>query len=83
LCLYIDKPSIRYFKKAGYSVIGFIELHYGNSLKSNSVFVSTFDMVLTVSNEGAIETTRRLSVQEGLLVGTSSGGERSRLAQDG
>jgi cysteine synthase len=42
-------------------------------LSLNSVFVSTFDMVLTVSDEGAMETTRRPAVQEGLLVGTSSG----------
>jgi len=35
--------------------------------------VSIVDMVLTVSDEEAIETTRRLAVQEGLLVGTSSG----------
>lgn len=31
------------------------------------------DMVFTVSDEEAIETTRRLSKEEGLLVGTSSG----------
>jgi len=31
------------------------------------------DMVFTVSDEEAIETTRRLSHEEGLLVGTSSG----------
>jgi cysteine synthase A len=31
------------------------------------------DMVFTVSDEEAIETTRRLSIEEGLLVGTSSG----------
>ena len=35
--------------------------------------VSLVDLVLTVSDEEAIETTRRLAVQEGLLVGTSSG----------
>ena len=31
------------------------------------------DMVFTVSDEEAIETTRKLSQEEGLLVGTSSG----------
>jgi len=35
--------------------------------------VNIVDMVLTVSDEEAIETTRRLSREEGLLVGTSSG----------
>ena len=35
--------------------------------------VDIVDMVMTVSDEEAIETTRRLSKQEGLLVGTSSG----------
>ncbi|HOO72136.1 MAG TPA: cysteine synthase A [Spirochaetota bacterium] len=35
--------------------------------------VSLVDMVFTVSDDEAIETTRRLSKEEGLLVGTSSG----------
>ncbi len=35
--------------------------------------VSLVDMVFTVSDQEAIETTRRLSQEEGLLVGTSSG----------
>jgi len=35
--------------------------------------VNLVDMVITVSDEEAIETTRRLSREEGLLVGTSSG----------
>jgi cysteine synthase A len=35
--------------------------------------VDLVDMVMTVSDEEAIETTRRLSREEGLLVGTSSG----------
>lgn len=35
--------------------------------------VNLVDMVFTVSNEEAIETTRRLSKEEGLLVETSSG----------
>jgi cysteine synthase A len=35
--------------------------------------VKLVDMVFTVSDEEAIETTRRLSREEGLLVGTSSG----------
>jgi cysteine synthase A len=35
--------------------------------------INLVDSVFTVSDEEAIETTRRLSAQEGLLVGTSSG----------
>ena len=35
--------------------------------------VNLVDMVFTVSDEEAVETTRRLSHEEGLLVGTSSG----------
>jgi cysteine synthase A len=35
--------------------------------------VDLVDMVMTVSDDEAVETTRRLSRQEGLLVGTSSG----------
>ena len=35
--------------------------------------VELVDMVMTVSDEEAIETTSRLSKEEGLLVGTSSG----------
>jgi cysteine synthase A len=35
--------------------------------------VNLVDMVFTVSDEEAIDTTRRLSREEGLLVGTSSG----------
>ena len=35
--------------------------------------VNLVDMVFTVSDEDAVETTRRLSREEGLLVGTSSG----------
>lgn len=39
------------------------------------------DMVFTVSDEEAIETTRRLSHVEGLLVGTSSGANVSSALQ--
>lgn len=35
--------------------------------------INLIDMVFTISDEEAIETTRRLSREEGLLVGTSSG----------
>jgi cysteine synthase A len=35
--------------------------------------VNLIDMVFTISDEEAVETTRRLSREEGLLVGTSSG----------
>ena len=35
--------------------------------------VKMVDMVFTVTDEEAIETTRQLSHEEGLLVGTSSG----------
>ena len=35
--------------------------------------VDLVDMVFTVTDEEAVETTRKLSAQEGLLVGTSSG----------
>lgn len=35
--------------------------------------INIVDYVITVSDEEAIETTRRLSIEEGLLVGTSSG----------
>ena len=35
--------------------------------------INLVDMVITVSDDEAIETTRRLACEEGLLVGTSSG----------
>ncbi len=43
--------------------------------------VNLVDMVFTVSDEDAIETTRRLSREEGLLVGTSSGANVSAALQ--
>ncbi len=45
----------------------------GDGFVPDVLDVSMVDMVFTVSDEEAIETTRRLSREEGLLVGTSSG----------
>jgi cysteine synthase A len=45
----------------------------GDGFVPDVLDVNLVDMVFTVSDEEAIETTRRLSQQEGLLVGTSSG----------
>ena len=45
----------------------------GDGFVPDVLDVSLVDMVFTVSDEEAIETTRRLSHEEGLLVGTSSG----------
>jgi cysteine synthase A len=45
----------------------------GDGFVPDVLDVSLVDMVFTVSDEEAIETTRRLSQEEGLLVGTSSG----------
>lgn len=45
----------------------------GDGFVPDVLDVSLVDMVFTVSDEEAVETTRRLSHEEGLLVGTSSG----------
>jgi len=45
----------------------------GDGFVPDVLDVRLVDMVFTVSDEEAIETTRRLSHEEGLLVGTSSG----------
>jgi cysteine synthase A len=45
----------------------------GDGFVPDVLDVNLVDMVITVSDEVAIETTRRLSQEEGLLVGTSSG----------
>jgi cysteine synthase A len=45
----------------------------GDGFVPDVLDVRLVDMVFTVSDEEAIETTRRLSREEGLLVGTSSG----------
>jgi len=45
----------------------------GDGFVPDVLDVKLVDMVITVTDEEAIETTRRLSQEEGLLVGTSSG----------
>ncbi|MFH0900589.1 MAG: cysteine synthase A [Pseudomonadota bacterium] len=45
----------------------------GDGFVPDVVDRSMLDMVMTVSDEDAIETTRRLAAAEGILVGTSSG----------
>jgi cysteine synthase A len=45
----------------------------GDGFVPDVLDINLVDFVFTVSDEEAIETTRRLSSQEGLLVGTSSG----------
>jgi len=45
----------------------------GDGFVPDVLDVNLVDMVITVTDEEAIETTRRLSREEGLLVGTSSG----------
>ncbi|MGE5221986.1 MAG: cysteine synthase A [Omnitrophica WOR_2 bacterium] len=45
----------------------------GDGFVPNILDVNLIDMVITVTDEEAIDTTRRLALEEGLLVGTSSG----------
>jgi cysteine synthase A len=45
----------------------------GDGFVPDVLDVGLVDMVFTISDEEAIKTTRRLSQEEGLLVGTSSG----------
>ena len=53
---------------------GLHQIHgIGDGFVPDVLDVSLVDMVFTVSDEEAIKTTRRLSREEGLLVGTSSG----------
>jgi cysteine synthase A len=53
----------------------------GDGFVPDVLDVDLVDMVFTVSDEEAIETTRRLSLVEGLLVGTSSGANVSAALQ--
>jgi cysteine synthase A len=53
----------------------------GDGFVPDVLDVDLVDMVFTVSDEEAIETTRRLSRAEGLLVGTSSGANVSAALQ--
>ena len=53
----------------------------GDGFVPDVLDVKLVDMVFTVSDEEAIETTRRLSREEGLLVGTSSGANVSAALQ--
>jgi cysteine synthase A len=53
---------------------GLHQIHgIGDGFVPDVLDVNLVDMVFTVSDEEAIETTRKLSQKEGLLVGTSSG----------
>jgi cysteine synthase len=45
----------------------------GDGFVPDVLDVNMLDMVITVTDSQAIETTRQLALQEGLLVGTSSG----------
>jgi cysteine synthase A len=45
----------------------------GDGFVPDVLDINLVDMVITISDDEAIETTRRLACEEGLLVGTSSG----------
>jgi cysteine synthase A len=53
----------------------------GDGFVPDVLDVNLLDMVVTVSDEAAIETTRQLAIKEGLLVGTSSGANVSAALQ--
>ena len=53
----------------------------GDGFVPEVIDVNLIDMVYTVSDQDAIQTTRRLACEEGLLVGTSSGANISAALQ--
>jgi cysteine synthase len=53
----------------------------GDGFVPDVIDLNLIDMVITVTDAQAIDTTRRLAIQEGLLVGTSSGANVSAALQ--
>ena len=53
----------------------------GDGFVPDVLDVNIIDMVITVSDDAAIDTTRKLALKEGLLVGTSSGANVSAALQ--